>query len=259
MRVIWYDSIDSTNAEAMRRAEELENLTVIAAREQTAGRGQRGNTWSSAPGENLTFTVLLKGNFTSEDLVRLNMAAAVAVRNFLRAEGLEAVIKWPNDIYVGKRKICGMLIENRLGPSGSSVSAVGIGINLNQTEFPASLPNPTSLKLLTGRTTPPDLALERFLSFFPGTVPDNLLSDYCSALFQKDVERPYRDLRTGEVFRGIIRGVSPADGRLIVERSVTIVPQNGTMGAKMGENDLIVPSDGTMVTPYGFKDIGYIL
>ena len=280
MRVIWYDSIDSTNAEAMRRAEELENLTVIAAREQTAGRGQRGNTWSSAPGENLTFTVLLKGNFTSEDLVRLNMAAAVAVRNFLRAEGVEAVIKWPNDIYVGKRKICGMLIENRLGPSGSSVSAVGIGINLNQTEFPASLPNPTSLKLLTGRTTSPELALERFIPLFGGTIsavpgtapvipgltrnlspstPDNLLSDYCSALFQKDVERPYRDLRTGEVFRGIIRGVSPADGRLIVERSVTIVPQNGTMGAKMGENDLIVPSDGTMVTPYGFKDIGYIL
>ena len=251
MRVIWYDSIDSTNVEAMRRAEELENLTVIAAREQTAGRGQRGNTWSSAPRENLTFTVLLKGDFTSEDLVRLNMAAAVAVRNFLRAEGVEAVIKWPNDIYVGKRKICGMLIENRLGPSGSTVSAVGIGINLNQTEFPASLPNPTSLMLLTGRHTDLKPALERFCQHFtsviPGSTrnlspsaPDNLLSDYCSALFQKDVERPYRDLRTGEVFRGIIRGVSPADGQLLVEQSVASDP-------------------GTKVIPYGFKDIGYIL
>ena len=255
MKVVWLDTIDSTNAVVLRRVAELDNMSVIAAREQTAGRGQRGNTWTSAPGENLTFTVLLKGDFTSEDLVRLNMAAAVAVRNFLRAEGADAVIKWPNDIYVGKRKICGMLIENRLGPSGSTVSAVGIGINLNQTEFPPDLPNPTSLRLQTGLRYDPESALQAFLAFFYKYLPllypggsicrttgqeDPLFARYAEGLFQAGIPCPYRDLRTGEVFRGIISGVSSDDGRLLVERSVANDP-------------------GSTVTPYGFKEIGYIL
>ena len=317
MRIIWYDTVDSTNAEVLRRAAELEHLSVIAAREQTAGRGQRGNKWTSAPGENLTFTVLVKhnglhGTFgdaaympfsmpagatelpVSGLLVRLNMAAAVAVRNFLRAEGVDAVIKWPNDIYVGKKKICGMLIENKLVAEGA-VSAVGIGLNLNQTEFPPSLLNPTSLKLLTGRDTDPEMALERFMTDFStllrsarndnagmasihSVIPNeakesiatnqphhgnDLCDDYCSALFQKDVVCPYRDLRTGEIFTGIIRGVSPADGRLMVERSDGGVPVCGTPPAKKAENDGGVPYTGTPPAPgialYGFKEIGYIL
>ncbi len=238
MRIIWYDTVDSTNAEALRRASALENMTVIAAREQTAGRGQRGNTWTSAPGENLTFTILFKYGSQPESgaLVRLNMAAALAVRNFLRAEGVDAVIKWPNDVYVGTRKICGMLIENRLAPT-DSVSAVGIGINLNQTTFPATLPNPTSLKSLTGRTTAIEPALERFLPFLTALLEKDcdFLADYCSALFQKDAECSYRDLRTGEVFRGTITGVAP-DGRLRLRPS-------------RSDRELI----------FDFKEIGYIL
>ena len=291
MQIIWYDTVDSTNAEVLRRAAELEHLSVIAAREQTAGRGQRGNKWTSAPGENLTFTVLVKHNGL---LVRLNMAAAVAVRNFLRSEGVDAVIKWPNDIYVGRRKICGMLIENKLVPDGT-VSAVGIGLNLNQTEFPPSLLNPTSLKLLTGRETDPETALERFMTDFStslrsarndnagmasvrSVIPSeakesiatnqpyhsyDLCTDYCSALFQKDVACPYRDLRTGEVFTGIIRGVSPVDGRLMVERSDGGVPVCGTPPAKKAQNAGGGPNSGTPPAPgidfYGFKEIGYIL
>lgn len=238
MRIIWYDTVDSTNAEALRRASALENMTVIAAREQTAGRGQRGNTWTSAPGENLTFTILFKYGSQPESgaLVRLNMAAALAVRNFLRAEGVDAVIKWPNDVYVGTRKICGMLIENRLAPT-DSVSAVGIGINLNQTTFPASLPNPVSLRSLTGRTSAVEPALERFLPFLTALLEKDcdFLSDYCSALFQKDAECSYRDLRTGEVFRGTITGVAP-DGRLRLRPS-------------RSDRELI----------FDFKEIGYIL
>ena len=273
MQIIWYDTVDSTNAEVLRRAAELEHLTVIAARSQTAGRGQRGNTWTSAPGENMTFTILVKwdGQPEAEALVRLNMAAAISVRNFLRAEDVDAVIKWPNDIYVGRRKICGMLIENKLVPDGT-VSAVGIGINLNQTVFPASLLNPTSVKLLTGRETDSEKALERFMTDFSTSLRSaaaqtplgyDLCDDYCSALFQKDVARPYRDLRTGEVFTGIIRGVSPADGRLMVERSDGGGPTLGPLPAKKAQNDGGGPNPGPPPAPemdfYSFKEIGYIL
>ena len=245
MQIIWYDTVDSTNTVALKKAAGLEDCAVIAARRQTAGRGQRGNTWTSEPGENLTFSVFLRwpSGFAAGDVIRMNWLAAVAVRDFLQEEGVPAVIKWPNDIYVGKKKICGILVENRLS---ERFSVIGIGINLNQTDFPASLPNPTSLRLLTGRRSEAEEALERFMTHFVqiaedlvlpnGTkqTQDSLFSAYGYSLFQKDIPSPYRDLRSGELFTGIIRGVSPTDGRLLMERSASHVL-------------------------YGFKDIGYII
>lgn len=134
MNILWLDTIDSTNSEALRRLPELPSGTVLAAREQTAGRGQRGNTWFSQPGKNLTFSLVLKNlPLTASQAIRLNFLFSVAVADFLQARGVEAAIKWPNDIYVGGRKICGMLIENTLGPGGKlAASVVGLGLNINQ-------------------------------------------------------------------------------------------------------------------------------
>ena len=251
MAVIWYDTVDSTNAEVLRRADELDNLSVIAAREQTAGRGQRGNTWTSAPGENLTFSVLLRhpAGFPPSALIRVNWLAAVSVRDFLRSEGVEAVIKWPNDIYVGRRKICGILIENRTRSDRESLSVIGIGLNLNQTEFPSSLPNPTSFRLLTGRTLDLPTALERFMACFVISTErsewrnlssDSLYARYADGLFQAGIPCPYRDLRTGEVFTGTIRGIDDI-GRL---RVASVISSGG---------------EAEVEKSYGFKDIGYIL
>ena len=91
------------------------------------------------------------------------ISPSIALRRYLLRKRVSARIKWPNDIYVGDRKICGILIENILhGPEVSS-SIVGIGLNLNQTEFPPDLPNPVSLSLLTGRSYDPVKELELFM------------------------------------------------------------------------------------------------
>ena len=218
MNVIWLPSIDSTNSEALRRLPELPGGTVLAAREQTAGRGQRGNTWFSAPGENLTFTIVLKNlPLGASQAVRLNYLTSVAVADYLESRGVEAAIKWPNDIYVGGRKICGMLIENTLGPRGELLaSVVGIGINLNQKDFP-QLANATSLSLCTGQSYELETELAAFLSVFEGLQVNDpaLFGSYEARLFRRGVWAQYHDLLTDREYRGVIEGVEP-DGRLRV-------------------------------------------
>ncbi len=219
MSVIWLDSIDSTNSEALRRLPELSDGTVLAAREQTAGRGQRGNTWFSAPGENLTFTIVLKDlPLGASKAVRLNYMTSVAVATYLESHGVEAAIKWPNDIYVNGKKICGMLIENVLGTRGEvKASVVGIGINVNQQAFP-QLANATSLSLCTGKTYEPEAELGKFLSVFEGlqvNAPE-LFASYSARLFRCGVSALYHDLLTDREYRGVIKGVE-ADGRLHIQ------------------------------------------
>lgn len=153
--IIWLDSIDSTNEEAKRHISDIDNLSVLSAYEQTDGRGQRGNTWTSNAGENLLFSVVLKfspedsglGGLDARDQFVLNEIAALSVVDFLRLHDIQAQIKWPNDIYVGSKKICGILIENSLRGSGISSSILGIGLNINQRNFDVNLPNPTSMVL----------------------------------------------------------------------------------------------------------------
>lgn len=222
MNVIWLDSIDSTNSEALRRLADVPSGTVIAAREQTAGRGQRGNTWFTQPGQNLTFSIVLKfeGVFPVSRAVWLNYLSSLAVAVFLRSFGVACEIKWPNDVYVGKRKICGILIENQLGADGLASSVVGIGININQTEF-MQLANATSLSLCTSRAYSVEECLQRFLVFFEKLLPQvfedgaGLFEAYSSQLFRKGVPARYYDVLQEEEFDGVIRGVEP-DGRLCI-------------------------------------------
>ena len=150
MNVIWLDTVDSTNSEAFRRLEELPSGTVLAAKEQTAGRGQRGNTWFSEPGKNLTFSILLKYGsggpepLPAADSMWLNYLISVVVVDFLQSYGIWCKVKWPTDIYVGRNKICGILIETVLAGDRLAASVRGVGLNINQREFP-QLANATSL------------------------------------------------------------------------------------------------------------------
>lgn len=163
----WLDEIDSTNSELRRRIGALDNLSVIAARFQTAGRGQGTHTWLSPEDENLTFSVLLrfgKGGLSplpATEAVRITQMATLSIRSFLLSEGVESRIKWPNDIWVGDKKICGMLIENILDGKYVASSIVGIGVNLNQKAFDPALPNPVSLTQLTGNHYPLKETLQR--------------------------------------------------------------------------------------------------
>ena len=152
--IIWLDVTDSTNDEARRHLSDFDNLSVVAAWAQTAGRGQGDHTWTSAPGENLTFSLVLKAPplplVAAPDLLLVTQLITRSLREYLLQKGVQARIKWPNDIYVGDRKICGILIENVLKSGFLRDSIVGIGLNLNQVRFPADLPNPVSLRQLTG-------------------------------------------------------------------------------------------------------------
>lgn len=153
--IIWLESVDSTNEEARRHISDIDNLSVLSALEQTAGRGQRGNTWTSKAGENLMFSIVLmlssdasgRVHLEARNQFALNEIASLSVIDFLRVHGIQARIKWPNDIYVGSRKICGILIENSLHGKHVSSSIIGIGLNINQRNFDVNLPNPTSMVL----------------------------------------------------------------------------------------------------------------
>ena len=225
--IMWFDTIDSTNNEAKRRIDTLDNLSVLSAMEQTDGRGQRGNTWSAKPGENLTFSIVMKFGHGGLNLVRaldqfvISEIAALSVVDLLASHEIEAKVKWPNDIYVGSDKICGILIENSVRDSFLSTSIIGIGLNINQTDFDPSLPNPTSMALcIPSNETElsPDALLEEFMDIFKSYCTrylnitggyTRLHKLYLSQLWRFDDHADFLDLTTGNSFRGRIKGLSP--------------------------------------------------
>ncbi|MCQ2170427.1 MAG: biotin--[acetyl-CoA-carboxylase] ligase [Bacteroidales bacterium] len=149
--IIWLESTDSTNNELRRRLNLSGNLTIIAAERQSAGRGQGDHTWHSEPGRNLTFSVLLRHRcLKASDALAVTSIMALGIRDYLHTKGIEPWIKWPNDIWVSEKKICGILVENSMRAGKIDFSIVGVGLDLNQTEWPSDLPNPVSLKELTG-------------------------------------------------------------------------------------------------------------
>lgn len=156
VRIIWLDSVKSTNSELRMRLGELDNLSVIAAVEQTAGRGQGSHTWYSSPRTNLTFSILYRfpecgqGLLKVADMLLVTQITTLGIRDYLLSKGITARIKWPNDIWVGDRKICGILIENILDGDRIEASIVGIGLDVNEETWPEELPNPVSMKQLTG-------------------------------------------------------------------------------------------------------------
>ncbi|MDE6431375.1 MAG: biotin--[acetyl-CoA-carboxylase] ligase, partial [Duncaniella sp.] len=120
----------------------------VSARRQTAGRGQRGNSWESAPGKNITMSILLRpeGLHPSRQFVisrAVSLAITGVLRRYMPASAVR--VKWPNDIYVDDRKICGILIENVISSASIRQSVVGIGINVNQRRFLSDAPNPVSM------------------------------------------------------------------------------------------------------------------
>jgi len=172
MGIIWHKSLDSTNAEVRRHLRELDNMSVVATKLQTAGRGQGDHTWTSEAGKNLTFTLLRrfgKGEFDVRNLSRINDYVTSVLIAYLESHGVRAWVKPPNDIWVADRKICGILIENILDGSYITDSIIGIGLDLNQTQWPPELPNPVSLKELTGKDYSPEKELEALLQMFAST------------------------------------------------------------------------------------------
>ncbi|PLX05009.1 MAG: biotin--[acetyl-CoA-carboxylase] ligase [Marinilabiliales bacterium] len=147
--IISLQSVSSTNdyASDLVRKSKPADFTCVIAREQQKGRGQNNNSWFSEPEKNLLLSLILKPAFlTPGQQFFISQMAAVACVDFLKSYGLVANIKWPNDIYIGNRKLGGILIEHNVQGNLLEYSIIGIGLNINQVEFPKEIPNPTSIK-----------------------------------------------------------------------------------------------------------------
>jgi BirA family biotin operon repressor/biotin-[acetyl-CoA-carboxylase] ligase len=219
----YFDELTSTIDEA--RDPKYGPGDVVAAEYQSAGRGQRGKRWSGAAGESLLFSVVLDSSFLRVDeQFAVLQSVALALVDTFRDYGLGAKIKWPNDIYIGDRKVVGVLIDHTLGPGGMlSRSGAGIGINVNQRTFDDWIPNPTSMALEAGREFDRRELLERFherlMSRFgslrKGEGRESLRRDYHEAIYRLDRESRFA-LPDGTEFTGTIRGVD-AGGELVIE------------------------------------------
>jgi len=220
--LIFVPECHSTNDLAMERSREpaIPEGTVIVTDNQTAGRGQRGNTWKASPGMNLTFSVILKLSFLDlKDQFYLNIITSLAVRDFLQTKTkAEIKVKWPNDVLVDSKKICGILIENQLKGNRFTNTVAGIGLNINQREF--DLSTATSLTLVTGKTFALSDALEQLLSHLEARYLElhgnikKLMNHYHEGLYW--CNRTHQFSSHGQTFDGIIRGVDDA-GRLMIE------------------------------------------
>jgi len=136
----------------MLKGEALPEFFAVRTAFQTAGKGQMGNSWESERGKNLLVSMLLRPHHIpiQEQFVISQMVSVAIVRS-LSQVGVEASIKWPNDIYVGNKKLAGILIENSLRNARIETSIVGVGLNVNQMHFVSDAPNPTSVALIIGK------------------------------------------------------------------------------------------------------------
>lgn len=150
------DSIDSTNNYAMAKVREgmAKHGMAIVAKEQTAGRGQRGKTWQMQPGQNIAISLIIDtSKLRADEQFYLSMLIALGANDFLNKYAKnQTSIKWPNDLYWRDRKAGGILIETIFKGPAWKWAVVGIGININQIRFNKLLPNPVSLKQITEQT-----------------------------------------------------------------------------------------------------------
>jgi len=168
--ILRFDTIDSTNSEAMRAAKlgAAEGLCVISDH-QTSGRGRYGRKWVSDKGAGLYFSLVLLPKLDPQFLPLITLMSGVAAFDALKEFGLKPDIKWVNDLLVGDKKICGILAESVETPTGLAV-VVGIGINITSRNFPVEIADSaTSLESETGRLVSSDElaeSLTRYLSYF---------------------------------------------------------------------------------------------
>jgi BirA family biotin operon repressor/biotin-[acetyl-CoA-carboxylase] ligase len=215
-------TVESTNIYAMEqaRARLAEPGTAFFAHEQTRGRGQRGRQWHANAGENIALSLIAEPpDRNPAHGFPLSCATAMGCYDlYKKFAGDETAIKWPNDLYWRDRKAGGILIENIIRSGAWELAIVGIGINVNQVVFDPALPNPVSLKQITGREyRPVDLARElcdcldfRWQSLSQGAWP-RIFADYQEVLFGKGRSFSFRS--GNEDFDATVCGVTE-DGQL---------------------------------------------
>ena len=223
MKIVKLDKTDSTNTWIAQHEEELDKTSLVYCKEQTAGRGQRGNSWESEPGKNITASIVFHPeNFPAEKQFLISEAIALAIVEFLREKGVEAKVKWPNDIYVGDKKICGILVEHVVVGRNITRTIAGFGININQKLFKSNAPNPVSLIMITGEQYDIDEEIEALASLLDSKITqieysEKIHDEFLNLLWRND-SRFYRffDRKNNENILACIHSVG-TDGVLTLK------------------------------------------
>jgi len=210
---------------------------AVFAREQTAGRGQMGRKWEAEKGANIALSIVIKPeNFQLSQQFQLSACAAVSAHELLaKYAGDNTKIKWPNDLYWQDRKAGGILIESVVRSQESTVSGMGatskwkwaiagMGININQTLFPEWLPNPVSLKQITGEDFDLLMLAKELCGIFEKNINtvtregfETIYQAYLNHLYKKNALVKFR--KDNRLFEAVIKTVSPS-GKLIVQHSI---------------------------------------
>ncbi len=216
MKMIKLDAIDSTNSylKKLLLKENINDFTVVVSKHQTNGRGRNGNLWANKPSLNLAFSVYKRfNNFSVNEKFMLNILSSISVYEVLKKYKLNNLtIKWPNDIMTENKKIAGILIENSVRGNKINHSVIGIGININQSQF-LDLPNATSVFLESGKKH----SVEKIAVELKDAIQKNftdfeireteLIEFYNSVLFKRNVTTDFTTVNAKKI-QGTIIGVN---------------------------------------------------
>lgn len=227
--ILFLNEVDSTNTYLRHLLDVGEDETVqeglmVCAEYQSHGRGQIGNGWESAKGENLLFSLLLYPTFVApSDVFSISQAVSLGVKDMLVSYcGLSDIsIKWPNDIYWRDKKMAGILVENLLSGRTVESSIVGIGLNVNQKEFHSDAPNPVSVSQVAGRDFNVDecavavrrTILDRYILLL-GAKAGKVREDYFASLYRREGCHSFVDSEGG--FKAKIEDILP-NGVLVLK------------------------------------------
>ena len=237
MSIIKLSATDSTNSylKELSLEQTLDDFTVVSTELQLKGRGQMGSKWVSDKGKNLTISILKKlENFDVQNQFNLNCIVSLAIYDvLLEIKAPNLYVKWPNDILSVDKKICGILIENILKGRFIQATIIGIGLNVNQTNF-GTLEKVSSLGLLLEQKLEPHNLIEPIrsrLKFYFSISSQELREKYHKILFRKDIPSTFMNTKN-EKFMGIIMGVD-TEGKLIVEHKDGLQKKYGLKEIKL--------------------------
>lgn len=207
--LIHLDEVTSTSSylKNFSNVKSLEDGTTVYVDFQSAGRGQRGNSWESARGENLMFSTILypKGLKADRPFI-ISQIISLAIKDVLDNYTSDISVKWPNDIYWKEKKITGILIENDITGGEVNRMIIGVGLNLNQDTFKSNAPNPVSLKQITGDSYNVEDILAQIIGrmlFYYAQLdfPETIRTQYKASLFRKEGFHLFADSETSFLAR----------------------------------------------------------
>ena len=223
LKIIYLDEIDSTNREVRRLGDAgAVEGTVVIADCQTGGKGRLGRTWFSPAGTGIWMSLLLRPELPPEKVSGITLMAALSVCRAIRsATGLNTQIKWPNDLVIDGKKVCGILTESAILDGELKFAVLGIGVNVNQTEFPGDLPHAWSLAMTAGRELDREGLIECCLNCLKEDYERYVQSGDLRQLRQEyeahlvNLDQSVRVLSTTGEWTGVAKGINDS-GDLIV-------------------------------------------